>query len=703
MRQRNPIRRTLLVEVAVKIVDLLGLFTAMFLSELLVHNILFGGAMYIAGEVWVLYVRIYNQKNLRRLPMFVRVRGLLIFVLAAVLTVALVLVFPYLQSSLTSLVLVVLIFGFLAQQLITDTAARRIPTDRPVRRALILAGCHAVFLAGYVLVFILNQRMLGYPVPPEIGTAYAAAFAISALQYVCQLFQAPAEPEEPPRADGEQSEDARLGVRAYRLYNRMAVNTLVAINLSITAFICYMRFMPYTGFMGSVLMLCVWLAFLTLVTVLGFALLVRRFLPRYDRYAIFFMGLVLWAAAMFRMLSANWQGSALGSLINAALMGMSLACMLSILLAQSYQMQAVIELGLGEVDRGAYARNTRVMIEWSMLTSYLLLLFMLAIATFIADGKFDQLRTIQGLEYALRVLMLVLPMGFALIALVYTLLQPLDKQYAEKLHKYSQQKASGEENPPLENRLRKVLAGNTPRRLAIILLRPLLRPFFPCRTAGRENVRAGEGPMVFLANHLEIYGPVVAVLHAPFPFRPWVIEGMLNPEHIVEQMRQGAEKLFPFLPETWRLGLLRCVAPVLLWVLRSTDPIPVHRDSLRDTIRTIEASVDAMAYDDNILIFPESEYKAEGVGALFAGFVQLGRSYYRRTGRRATFYPVYINKKARRMTFGEGIAFDPERATGAERDRLVMYLQDAMQAMADASEGDGKARRGKSEGGTAAQ
>ncbi|MCL1898653.1 MAG: hypothetical protein FWG16_07540, partial [Micrococcales bacterium] len=218
------------------------------------------------------------------------------------------------------------------------------------------------FLIAYPVFFWLNQRVLRYPVPADIGAAYIGVLLISALLCACQLLEPPPEPA--LREDEPAGEDVLLQIRAYRIYNRMTVNTLVAVNLSITAFICYMRFLPYTGFLNSALMLCVWLSFIWLVTEGGFALLRRRFLPRYDRHAVFFMGLVFWALAMFGVLSAQWQATLMSGIVNAAFMGMSMACMFSIILAQSHQMRTVAELGAGDIGRGAFARQNRRPPPW---------------------------------------------------------------------------------------------------------------------------------------------------------------------------------------------------------------------------------------------------------------------------------------------------------------------------------------------------
>lgn len=671
-----------LLEYLMRIVDLLGLFIAMYLSELLVENIVFGGAVYIAGEVWVNYVRLFNKRNLHLLPSNIRARGLFVFVLAGLLTAALVVFFPYIQSKPTSLVLILLIGGFILQQIVTDMAAKKLSSKNRRMRGFWLALCHFVFLLALVLLFYLNQLVLQYPAPVEISAVLLCTVCVSLLLYGCQVYDPPEPAEEQTPADLALDGDTLMQVHSYRIYNKMTVNTVFAINLSITAFICYMRFLPYGGFIHSILMLSIWLAFIALVTTAGFWLLNKRYAHRQDRHAIFFAGLLFWLFAMFGSLNAWWRDTFYGSIVNVAAMGMSLSCMLSIILVQSYEMKTVIELGVGHIDRGAYARNTNTMLNWSMLTSYLLLLVMLCISSFVMDGKFGQMTAMQGMQSVLRVVMLVLPMVFVLISLVYSLMQPLDRNYAEKLKKYNRLVAEGKTDPPLENRLKKILVSNYPRQLAVILIKPLLRPFLPCKIVGKEHVDLSQGPAIFICNHLEIYGPLIAVLYSPFPVRPWVIHSMLEPEIIVEHMQPGVDKTLAWFPARWRRGLTRRVAPILIWILQSTDPIPVYRGTVRALIQTIQSSAEALEYDDNILLFPETDYQPEGVGTLFSGFVQVGKTYYRQSGKCVTFYPLYINKKEKCMSFQRGVTFDPANDNYEEKERIVNYLQNTMNEMA---------------------
>lgn len=682
MPRNNTVLYSSVWEFLTRVIDLVGMFIAMFLSEMLVENIILGGALYVLGEVWVTYVRLYNKRSIRLLPTGIRSKGVLVFVIAGLLSAALLFFYPYLLSQGTTPVLAMLIGLFIAGQIVTDTAAKRlIPGTRKRLGTLLLL--HTLFLAAYAVLFYCNHLIIGYAIPPQIGTLYLAVLGLDLLLLICQLHDQP-DHEAAPEPCFEEGPDADqiMNVHAYRIYNNMVINALFAVNLAITGFICFMRFMPHSGLLESIVSLIVWLSFITLVTAACFFLLRKRYLARYDRYIVFGAGLLLWAAAALGVLTDFLQGYYIGNFLNVACMGASLACMLSIILEQGRDMKTVIELGVGKIDQGAYARNTSVMIDWSTLTSYLLVLVMLTIASFLMDGKLDRIEAIEGMQRFLRILMLALPMLFVLAGMVFSLLQPLDKHYADKLKKYTRQREEGKANPPLEARLQKILVANYPKRIAMLVLKPIIRPFLPCKVYGKENVDLSEGPVIFVCNHLELYGPIIAVLHSPFQFRPWVIHNMLDKQIISDHIRGSIDHALRFLPRAARLKLIRIAAPILLWIMHSTDPIPVFRGTVREVIKTIQLSVEALAYDDNILLFPEINYQQEGVGDFFTGFVQVAKSYYKQTGKCASFYPVYIDKRGHRMSYGKGIAFDPSRSAGAEKDRIVDYLKETMNGMA---------------------
>jgi hypothetical protein len=135
---------------------------------------------------------------------------------------------------------------------------------------------------------------------------------------------------------------------------------------------------------------------------------------------------------------------------------------------------------------------------------------------------------------------------------------------------------------------------------------------------------------------------------------------------------------------------LKIFAPLVLWILNSVEPIPVYRENRR-VLETINLTVEAMLELDNILIFPENplttenkRYSVKGVSHFYTGFVHIAKVYYKKSGRAVTFYPVYANPKKRTITFGEGIAYDPEGKN--EPERICDLLEQAINHMADVDE-----------------
>ncbi len=122
---------------------------------------------------------------------------------------------------------------------------------------------------------------------------------------------------------------------------------------------------------------------------------------------------------------------------------------------------------------------------------------------------------------------------------------------------------------------------------------------------------------------------------------------MLDRESSQGILNGGVESLFRWIPERLRARLPRLFAPLVLFVLHSLDPIPVYRGTARDVIKTMRLTVDAMEYEDNILLFPENpgegKYQTTGVSGFYSGFAAIGGNIT--NGRQLyTFYPMYADK-----------------------------------------------------------
>lgn len=646
----------------VKLVDAFHLYIAICLSEQLVYSTILGGALYLAGQVLVVFARLYSKRNSTLLPVGIQARGLALFLASALLCVCLLLVYPALTGHEHFIALLICIGLLLLRQGVTTVMAQRLLMKRTWRIVLLLA-VHTTLSAA--VAGVLAPRVTAEAFH-EIITMVVATGVVA---FAYQAVQVPHKPVR-PAADA----DKLHRVSAYRIYNRMTSSTIVALNLALLTYICYMRIKPENTMLDLFWGLAAWLLLVGGMTALTLLFLHRKEMTRLDKPTVFVVGALLLFFAIigaYRQWFSGWM-----SVLSYLLWGAGLACMLSIILGLGQDMQAVLELDMKPAELAGYRDNTQAMVEWSLTLSTLLLLLMLTIVTFASEGRPDGWETMPALRVLLRSIFLWPPV-FIGIALLYALMQPLDKDYTKKLAHYRAQQRAGKVNPALKTHLQMKLIQQS-RRIAPSVLRALIRPLMPCRVAGAEHVDTEHGPVVFVCNHLEVYGPLITNLHLPFYFRSWVVASMLDREIVAKHLNGGVESLFRWIPERLRTRLPRLFAPLVLFVLHSLDPIPVYRGTARDVVKTMRLTVDAMEYEDNILLFPENpgggKYQTIGISGFYSGFAAIGSEYYKRTGNCTTFYPMYADKSRRTLTIGHGVTFNPDNGRAEEKERIVGEL-----------------------------
>ena len=227
----------------------------------------------------------------------------------------------------------------------------------------------------------------------------------------------------------------------------------------------------------------------------------------------------------------------------------------------------------------------------------------------------------------------------------------------------------------------------------IRILRAVIRPFYWHRLSGTKNVQLDEvGSAVFVCNHGELYGPIASYLYFPYHFRPWVTYELTDRKFVTEYLYENNVKRMKWLPNRLGLWLVRhIVAPLIVWVMQSVRCVPVYHGSPRQLMQTFRATIEAMEAGDNILLFPENSatsethrFVREGASEFFTGFAAIGQLYYNKTGKCTQFIPVYANKKKRRISFGQSVRYDPDRATNEEKERICRELRAELLRMADA-------------------
>lgn len=274
-----------------------------------------------------------------------------------------------------------------------------------------------------------------------------------------------------------------------------------------------------------------------------------------------------------------------------------------------------------------------------------------------------------------------------LVALFFAIKQPLDYSYSNKMDEYLSKTNPNINYELLQEQLQDTLFTRR-KSVFVAVARALLKPFFPAKVIGKENVDTSHGAVVFVANHYEIYGPVVTVLRMPFRVRPWIHSRMLDKTVLADQMQRGIEGMFKKFPKKIVDKIPPMLVPLMYKTLASTEPIAVHRDNAREVIQTFNNTVRALEQGDNILIFPEKPEEGQwysqfgNVDAFYTGFADIGRMYYKKTGKNVLFYPVYVDKMHHEIVIGEGVQFDQCNERHEEKQRIAKELNDSMKVMA---------------------
>lgn len=451
-------------------------------------------------------------------------------------------------------------------------------------------------------------------------------------------------------------------IKSYRVFNNMQITFYVAVLLGIFLYFAIGVLSDTKDLSTYILETSIFYGGLIVLTILEVAIFSKFYLGKYNRMLMFILGITINLTfnilVSLDVIKIKW----LYYLCNAV--GTSLMLSATLLLHQT----------LGKVIQYVADKESKNM----AIVDFRNLLIALVFSSIIASATIIVLFLIYGsnIPYTSDVL-LFLPTIFMFITLWLAAMEPIDGHYLKLLEDYIH---SGIDDDNIKEKVKYNLVYNfvlSTRRVGFKILVLFLRPFFKMKVLNKKVVNTKNGPVVFVSNHYEIYGPIVTVLRLPFNFRPWVISSMLNKEQIQDQMRLGSDNIFKKMPKRMKNWFINHCSNIVLKCIEELRPVPVYRDSIKDVVKTMRKSVDVLTGGDNLLIFPEKtdKYKEDGsVDPFYSGFAYIGEMYYKKTGKNVTFYPVYLCKKNKTMSFGEGITYDSSNESDKERERVSHEL-----------------------------
>lgn len=213
-------------------------------------------------------------------------------------------------------------------------------------------------------------------------------------------------------------------------------------------------------------------------------------------------------------------------------------------------------------------------------------------------------------------------------------------------------------------------------------LQKFLRFLSPAYTVDEKHAPDFDKPVVLVAHHENMKGPVRLLLWLPFYVKTWVFSSLTEQQ---ECFNHYVNYTF-----TQRFNWPRWFAKIVAWPLaylvasltHSMQVIPVYRQSRRIRL-TLKQSLKAL--DDRIplLIFASVDYSEDAESNdIYEGFLSLEKFYYRRTKQHINFVPLYANPESHTIQFGQSVNFADHSDFMYQRQKAAQQLQDALNKLA---------------------
>ena len=193
--------------------------------------------------------------------------------------------------------------------------------------------------------------------------------------------------------------------------------------------------------------------------------------------------------------------------------------------------------------------------------------------------------------------------------------------------------------------------------------------------AGTENL-PGEA-CIIVGNHTQMNGPICAELYCPGDHFTWCAGEMMHLKDVPGYAFRDFWSQKPRWTHPWFRLLSYIIAPLSVVIFNNAHTIGVYHDSR--LIGTFKNTVKRLQEGNHIVIFPEHDVKYNHIIYDFQDrFIDVAKLYYKKTGQRVSFVPLYIAPKLKQMHLGAPIRFDPDVPMEEERERICRYLMDTI-------------------------
>ena len=639
----------------------------MFVSRLFLLNPVYGGALYVTGLVWINYNSIFGIE-FKSLDRKQKTIAFFLIPIIFLITVYLAIVYPIRFFNIN----IVFILAATVVVLLRTVVDRIVRTN--IYRLLFYIALVIIYVP-LVLIFSNGESLTAIPFGLVIGCF---------ITYGKNIFKDYNNREK----DSMEQPPVRKArnVNSYRLYANTVIVMTAALQIMVMMYVSYMRYVTKASLLGNLLntYLITITAIIVLIAIAAFLQKKIR-LEHYEKTLIFVIAAICWVVAGINIFSSGAALSSLSTYINIVVFIMGISFVFLILTAMQEDFKGIFSLDTANRGNRTVSRQMQLLDKQSIFVAYFTVMIMLTTLCVNSSHQSDVITNPGIYTRVVTFYMLVAPAAFVILGIIFSIRQPLSRKYSIKLRQFMENLKINKKNPHVEKQLIDVLVKKYKNHFGIKIVIMVLSALMKHTVEGEENIK-DKNPAIFVCNHKEIYGPLVANLFIPFICRPWIINGMVDKHKIHDHLKNGFVKRGSKMPQFIIKLYYLTMSPILIWTMNSIEPIPVYRGEGRDIIKTINLTVEAMEQEDNVLIFPEDASKTDGYmkkpGEFFTGFAHIGKAYYKKTGKNITFYPMYADSEKKIIFMGSGIQYDNANNSADERDRIVNYLKEAMDNMA---------------------
>ncbi len=215
------------------------------------------------------------------------------------------------------------------------------------------------------------------------------------------------------------------------------------------------------------------------------------------------------------------------------------------------------------------------------------------------------------------------------------------------------------------------------------MLTGILKIFFPKNELIWKTEKPVDEPLFLVCNHTKIYAPSYFILNKELGARLWANYYFLYFDtcwhHLKYKVLKDRKPKFLLYPLAW------CLMPIIIFTFRAFNPIPVFHKSEKVDTMTFTKSIATWEEGRTQVIFPErTENRVNRYVYQFNhGFPRVAERYYKETGKRMAFYPVYCAEKLRTFVIGEPIRYNPDEGMDTQADKICHYIEDKIAELGD--------------------